>query len=118
MKPFDPTKPVQTRSGHKARIICTDRASKNRPIVALVTNSSGYEVMEAYTAEGRSLALGGNALRDLVNVPLQYEGWVNLFRDASGKPFVDETVYATESEAIRAADEESYLITTHIQWEE
>lgn len=35
MKAFDPTKPVQTRDGRKARIICTD-AKGVLPIIALV----------------------------------------------------------------------------------
>lgn len=50
-KPFDPTKPVQTRDGRKARIICTDAASP-LPIVALVTDK-GVEYPTVFTKEGR-----------------------------------------------------------------
>ena len=42
MTKFDPTKPVQTRDGREARIICTDVERKGDwPIVALIKTSDG-----------------------------------------------------------------------------
>ena len=41
-KPFDPLKPVQTRDGRKARIICTDRKMDGFPILALIPSHSGH----------------------------------------------------------------------------
>jgi len=41
---FDPTKPVQTRDGRKARILYTDIKS-GYPIVALTTEPGGVEIM-------------------------------------------------------------------------
>ena len=52
MTAFDPSKPVQTRDGRPARIICKDRAG-DFPIIALVTGFSGEEVVFATQLNGR-----------------------------------------------------------------
>lgn len=52
MTKFDPTKPVQTRGGRKARIIATD-AKGPYPIVALVDSGCSHESAESYTNDGR-----------------------------------------------------------------
>jgi len=66
---FDPTKPVQTRGGHKARIICTDRKNAvSFPIIALVDDGEGYEETKSYTKGGRHYAGGNQSPYDLVNV--------------------------------------------------
>ncbi len=67
---FDPTKPVQTRDGCKARIICTDRAGTDFSIVALILGSSGRDFIETFTCQGcySSSGLSGN---DLINIPEQ-----------------------------------------------
>lgn len=49
---FDPTKPVQTRNGREARIICTDFKRKE-PIVALIeVYQDGGEIMDSYCIDG------------------------------------------------------------------
>ena len=48
---FNPEKPVRTRDGRKARIICTD-AKGDYPIIALVQEAFGQELAEAYTQTG------------------------------------------------------------------
>lgn len=65
---FDPTKPVQTRSGRPARIVCTDRAGDD-PILALVgTDKNGsIEVPHVYRLDGTRN--GFPPYFDLVNVP-------------------------------------------------
>lgn len=87
-KPFDPTKPVQTRDGHPARIICTDREGPqnnlknnlNWPIIALVRKRSGCEMAVSYDASGR---IGGSQVRehrfDLVNVPERVSRFMYLY---------------------------------------
>jgi len=64
---FDPTKPVQTRSGIKARIICTDRACP-KPIVALIPigDSEGIYV---YNSNGYIGYPDTQDHLDLVNIP-------------------------------------------------
>lgn len=80
---FDPTKPVQTRDGRSARIICTDRDSIY-PIVALVRELNGEESVSFHTNNGRVTPhYGGPSRVDLINVPEKHVRWVNFFpRDA------------------------------------
>ena len=81
MRKFDPTKPVQTRDGRKARIIATDASDPHFPIVALLTQKAGGERPERYTFAGRYY-FGDDILRptDLVNVPPEkYVRWLNLY---------------------------------------
>lgn len=83
---FDPTKPVQTRDGRKARILCVDRLVGDdetsqglhpEPIVALVTSHDGsYEYTETFSADGHWLD-DGDASDDLVNVP--ESKWLNVY---------------------------------------
>lgn len=82
-KLIDVTRPVVTRSGRAARIICANRKGANLyPIVALVT-VDGDEEIEAFTASGECLAGQTDELgRDLVNVPRT--GWVNLYQTPTG----------------------------------
>jgi len=67
---FDPTKPVQTRNGLKARIICTDQAGSRRPVVALVSHTNGEEDIVSYTSNGSRWVNGDTASVDLINVPV------------------------------------------------
>lgn len=77
-KPFDPTKPVQTRDGRKARIICTDMKNSYSPIVVLIAETENSESLTARAADGRcsnfTLAYG-----DLVNVPTKRKAWINIY---------------------------------------
>lgn len=68
---FDPTKPVETRDGRKARIICTDANQPLGPIVALVTMYDGTEEPLVYHADGTYIKLVGKD--DLVNAPSRAE---------------------------------------------
>lgn len=63
---FDPSKPVQTRDGHAARIICTDRKG-DRPIVALVDHDD-CEFVICKNVDGTSLHCDS----DLINIPERY----------------------------------------------
>lgn len=78
---FDTTKPVQTRDGRKARIICVDRKSHNRPIVALISDADGVERSAYFTADGQwnSREQGST---DLVNISEETSRWVNFYAGA------------------------------------
>lgn len=82
MKPFDPTKPVQTRDGRKARIICTDRNYQvgvhRWPIVAIIEGSSD-DVMSYH--ENGLAHFSGTSGADLINIPaeFEFERWVNVY---------------------------------------
>lgn len=67
VKRFDPTKPVRTRDGRPARIICTNRKSDHYPIVALL-DAVGTEYVMVHDLEGRSCT-GRDLASDLVNIP-------------------------------------------------
>jgi hypothetical protein len=106
-KPFDPTKPVQTRNGQKARIICTDRVSLTHPIIALV----GEACCLIYTVSGTYYSDGTPSLNDLINIPTKREGWVNVY-DGFGA-----SLWASESAANKNADP-ARIACVRIEWEE
>lgn len=75
---FDPTKPVQTRDGRPARIICTDRNHVDGSIVALVKAVTGphkgEEVLMQYYEDGSYIRGNRTWDADLINVPeVRYE---------------------------------------------
>ena len=79
---FDPTKPVQTRDGRKARIICTDRNDTEFPIVALV-NDGVYEEIKSYSSEGAYLHTMDESASDLINIP--ETKYLNVYLYSTGK---------------------------------
>ena len=100
-------KPVCTRNGRKARIICFDRKfyhdGYNYPIVAMV-NDNDNELVHAYTQDG---LLVGNMKGDLdlMMLPEKKEGWVNVYKDS---------VYDTKDEALIGRSESRGYIDTEI----
>lgn len=118
LKPFDLEaakvgKPVCTRGGKKARIICWDKKG-SAPIVALIEHEDSefdlsYHNNGSYMSEGES----GN---DLMMLTKKKEGWLNIFKD-----FEDTVccVYPTEKEALEDGEtEKDYITTIKIEWEE
>lgn len=79
---FNPNKPVQTRDGRPARIICTDMEGGAYSIVAIVT-TTGQEHAETFTSAGTYRYEPGHAndARDLVNVPVVTVEYVNYFNE-------------------------------------
>ena len=76
---FDPTKPVQERSGKRARIIETS-ARGEKPIVALVVGRDGAEFVRRVYANGRLIETAEHPC-DIVNIPVKRSGWVNVYKD-------------------------------------
>lgn len=68
---FDPTKPVQTRDGRKARILCTDmKRLRGETIAAAVMCPNRDEIAISYLPNGRYLHQSDlDHDWDLVNVP-------------------------------------------------
>lgn len=62
---FDPTKPVKTRDGRKARILATDLKDDTYPIAAAVTQADGTEFVLSYMGDGKT----SDPTSDLVNLP-------------------------------------------------
>jgi hypothetical protein len=79
MMTFDPTKPVRTRGGRPARIICYDRGGLY-PIVALVTYPDNeWPEVKTYTKNGQFDSRNFNSSMDLINVPEKHVRWLNLY---------------------------------------
>ena len=113
LKPFDleaakSGKPVCTRDGRKARIICFDQKDI-APIVGLVTGLDGKESIYAFYKDGR-VSSQEERVDDLMMLPEKKEGWVNVYK---------ERIYSTKEEAIEATyDSVTYVDTVKVCWEE
>ena len=115
LKPFDleaakAGKPVCTRDGRKARIICFD-AEGNKPLIVL-SKINGQEVILRYTEKGRSDNFHSPTPRedDLMMLSEKKEGWVNVYKDS---------VYDTKDEAlIGRSESRGYIDTIKINWSE
>jgi len=83
--PFDPSKPVQTRDGRPARVLCTDAAGVY-PIVALIRDQDGTDHADHYTAAGHFFEdSSGCNEDDLINIPPApvrhtIARWVSVYR--------------------------------------
>ena len=124
LKPFDlqaakSGKPVCTRDGRKARIICFD-AKCTLPIIALVTNTGGNESLIRYYSNGSFTNLN-EAGCDLMMLHEKKEGWVNVYHGLNGmsERVCGDIVSNTKEEAIQyAQNDDSYITTVKIEWEE
>ena len=122
LKPFDleaakAGKPVCTRDGRKARIICFDRKNNSEPIVALIDNK-GYELNLNYNVNGRCQGDEESCL-DLM-ISEKHEGWVNIYNHGNNDTYVSNMIFATEElakEAVKRMNGE-YIATVKIQWKE
>ena len=115
MKPFNleqakAGKPVQTRDGRKARIICFDMKGGEFPIVALV-QTGGEEGVFHYTLEGNYYRTS-TTQSDLVMVPVKKTGWINIYPFNCG-----EFIYNTKERAVQNANC-NVVDTIKIEWEE
>ena len=114
LKPFDiqkarEGKPVCTRDGRKARIICFD-AKGTFPIIALV-DENAEEYAFSYTEDGKFSAETAISNKDLMMLPEKKKGWVNIYEDMR--------IYASEEGAkMGISPERTYITTTKVEWEE
>ena len=118
-------KPVYTRDGRKARIVCFD-AKGDQPIIALVEAKGNkdalIEKVERYFINGHSVFEVRETNNDLMMLPEKKEGWVNVYRDCDGANITkDDNIYSSKDAAIASAqiiDGDNYIATTKIKWEE
>lgn len=68
-KPLDFSKPVQTRNGIPARILCTDRNHPEFTVVGLWMDEHKTEVVEYWTADGSYWMQSTPHNLDLIQVP-------------------------------------------------
>ena len=117
-------KPVCTRDGRKARIICFDaKREDKKSIIALVPSkdSPGFENLIAYPNNG--IYYGGHENNgDLMMLPEKRNGWVNVYNSLGVITF-SHNPYDTKEEAL-ASEMESpvldkyYVDTVKVEWEE
>lgn len=123
LKPFDfeaakAGKPVCTRDGRKARIICFD-AKCNKPIVALIYDCNKETVLQ-YLENGRFFVDQIDKY-DLMMFPQKKEGWVNVYKSYNvGKKIpCMASIYPTKEEAKKSSVVGFYYVdTVKIEWEE
>ena len=114
-------KPVCTRDGGKARIICFDKKCRaiegeELPIVALLYDErSKREIILDYTKYGKSRANGEPSTADLMMLPEKHEGWTNIYKTAIRHEC--GAVFDTEQEA-RGHANDGCVATINIEWEE
>ena len=102
-------KPVCTRDGRKARIICFDRIDNtgcNLSIVALI-QCGGTEVSQLYCDDGKR---GVKSDLDLMMLPEKKEGWVNVYKNQ-----IYDTPKSAEEGHKGITD---YIKTIRVEWEE
>ena len=130
LKPFDiqkarEGKPVCTRDGRKARIICFDR-KVDTPIVALIEHVDDSEILQCYFDNGQCCHNKTSGY-DLMMLPEKKEGWVNIYNADTTFYYVDGRVFETKDEAVKEAKEEvekeqreknEYIDTIRVEWEE
>ena len=106
---------VVTRDGRAVRIICTD-AKGDEPIIALVYNNNREEE-NVYTYNREGIFYNNNdSCLDLFFAPVKREGWINIYRDNNTTYIGD--VYPNEKDAKKYKDDDYYITTTKIEWEE
>lgn len=110
-------KPVQTRDGRPARIICFDRKNRLYPIIALV-DLGDYEDYISYTLDGctnEHKKIEND--RDLFMAPVKVTRWVNVYR--GGFDYKFGSICPTRESALEAIDKAAgYISTAKIEWEE
>ncbi len=120
LKPFDiqkarEGKPVCTRDGRKARIICFDRDC-DTPIVALVADPLG-ESVHYYLSNGK-VDFDKQNDNDLMMLPEKKEGWINVYK--GGKLDADY-LYPSKEDAVEnifPPMKDKYIDTIKLTWEE
>lgn len=122
LRPFDleaakAGKPVYTRDGRKARIICFD-AKCIKPIVALIQGSDNSEQIEYYTENGVFSNGGTGKNRDLMILLEKKEGWVNIYGEEKER-YCSNVIYSSKEEALNISKQlEEHITTIKIEWEE
>ena len=100
-------KPVCTRDGRKARIICFDLKNEEYPIVAAIWNDSSETIL-CYTINGEIIKGNYKSDKDLMMLPEKRKGWINIHQ---------YDVYKTKEEAeAKVFDKANHLTTIEIEY--
>ena len=115
----NPSRKVITRSGRKARIICTD-AKNDYPIIALVKEQyNDKEEIYTFTENGLWKVSPNKGLNDLFFAPEKKEGYVNILEVDDSCHLGSSTIFSSKEEAEQAKKSYlNYAATAKIEWEE
>lgn len=108
-------KPVCTRDGRKARIICFDRKllfkGISYPIIALVEDTAKEETVYGYNEKGKVMIEDDATYKDdLMMLPQKKEGWIIIHKEA---------IYDKETaEKIARETTANVIRIQKIEWEE
>lgn len=127
MKPFNieeakAGKPVCTRNGKKARIICFDKKGNEFPLIALICTSETEEEYYSFTKEGRFYSDDSKSSFDLFMASTHHEGWITIPEDT--KHMIEiECFYNSKEEAITCAkhhnaSNKNHLVAIKVEWDE
>ena len=109
-------KPVCTRDGRKARIICFDWKS-DTSIVALIMGDNDREEIHSYYKNGKSVRNQEYSC-DLMMLPEKKEGWINVYK---GGKLDTDYIYPTKADAVENIFQpmkDNYIDTIKVEWEE
>ena len=123
LKPFDiqkarEGKPVYTRNGRKARIICFDK-QEGLPIVALIETKKNGRVSEeiaSFYINGHAISADTDSKHDLMMLPEKKEGWMNIYSNGYNHK-VGALIYNSKEEALNNK-ESNAIDTVKIEWRE
>ena len=120
LKPFNleaakAGKPVCTRDGIKARIICFDFKNGEYPIVAIIGNDSS-ETLLSYTINGEIVKGNYKSEKDLMMLTEKKEGWVNVYYNQSKDLYYFSIAFKNKKEALEQKFN-GCIDTIKIQWE-
>lgn len=115
-------KPVCTRDGRKARIICFNIKDESYPIIAAIAVADS-EIVKSYTINGKNFddtsAISG---RDLMMACEAKEGWINIYEkgaiNTEGIAGCSQNIYETKEKAFKNRCKIGYIDTIKITWEE
>ena len=122
MKPFDINlakagKPVCTRDGRKARVLCYGfKQNEEYPILVAVENKDGKECALLYSNDGIS-EMYKSSNNELVMFSEKKEGWVNVYKKEKNR-YV-RGIFHNKDEAIRDISKKlgEFVDTIKINWE-
>lgn len=106
-------KPVCTRDGRNARIICFDAKRGNYPIVALI-DDKGVEYVSYFSLDGKYD--NGVDSNDLFMKTEKHEGWGWLSHNNIYSMFA--TIYKTKEEALSHKPDRGEPFLANVEWEE
>lgn len=115
----NPTRPIVTRDGHAARIICTNRIDKTHSILALLFEDEDRDREEVYqyTSKGEYFP-NASSPHDLFFAPIKKEGWINIYHyDDIENANAARRIYDTKEEALSCKNK-GCVDTIKIEWEE